>query len=208
MSYFWNNFYKNKKSRLNPSNFAKYCVKNFFTRNKSILDIGCGNGRDSFYFKKKKLIVTGVDKSKVIIEQNLSKNIYKDINFIAKDINDRSFNKIGKFHFIYARFFLHTIDKKSEKKLFNNFVKIGYKKKTKVFLEFRTIKDPLKKRGRKISSNETFTDHYRRFIEVESLIKKLKKMKNLKIINVIEKKGLARFGNENPVVCRLILKIL
>jgi hypothetical protein len=37
-------------------------------------------------------------------------------------------------------------------------------KKTIIFLEFRTIKDPLMKKGLKISRNERFFTHYRRFI--------------------------------------------
>ena len=87
-------------------------------------------------------------------------------------------------------------------------MKLGIKNKTLIFLEFRTIKDPLLKLGKKISRNETFTDHYRRFIDTKELIKKIRNNKRLKILKFIERKGLARFKKENPVVCRLILKIV
>ena len=39
-------------------------------------------------------------------------------------------------------------------------------------LEFRTTKDKLLQKGKKISNNENFTDHYRRFIDTDVLIKK------------------------------------
>ena len=57
MNYFWNSFYK-KKTIIKPSSFAKYCYNNFLVKNKKILDIGCGNGGDTFYFEKKKVDVT------------------------------------------------------------------------------------------------------------------------------------------------------
>ena len=79
------------------------------------------------------------------------------------------------------------------------------KKNSLVFLEFRTIKDPLSKKGKKISYNETFSDHYRRFIDVSELSQTLKKIK-LKITYKSTSYNFAKFGNEKPHICRLILK--
>ena len=73
-------------------------------------------------------------------------------------------------------------------------------------LEFRTDKDSLKNKGKKLSKNETFTDHYRRFINVKDLLKYFKGL-SYKVIYILEKKGLSRHKNDNPVLCRLILKI-
>ena len=205
MNYFWNSFYK-KKTIIKPSSFAKYCYNNFLVKNKKILDIGCGNGRDSFYFEKKKLVVTGIDKSKVIIKKNILNCKNKNLKFLVKDINDKSFNKLGKYEYIYARFFLHTINQKTEKKLFSNLYKLGLKNKTIILMEFRTTKDPLFQHGKRVGKYETFTDHYRRFINVKKLINFLKNSKKFSVLKMIEKKGLAKFKNDNPVVCRLILK--
>jgi acyl-[acyl-carrier-protein]-phospholipid O-acyltransferase/long-chain-fatty-acid--[acyl-carrier-protein] ligase len=43
-----------------------------------------------------------------------------------------------------------------------------------LYLEFRTIKDNLFKKGKKISQYERITDHYRRFIDPPKLIEKIK----------------------------------
>lgn len=204
MSYFWNKFYQ-KKLILIPSNFAKYCQKKILKKNKKIIDIGCGNGRDSFYFEKNSLIVTAIDKSKKIININKSINKNKNINFFNIDVNSKRFLNLGKFDFIYGRFFLHTINESSENKLLSSFKKLGYKNRTIILLEFRTIKDPLFKKGKKLDKNERFTDHYRRFIDFKEFTKKIKK-KNYTIVKMIEKKGLAKFKKEDPVVGRLILK--
>ena len=112
---------------------------------------------------------------------------------------------MGKFDYIYSRFFLHAISYKTEKKFINNLFKIS-KNKSKIFLEFRTIKDPLIKKGKKISKYERLTDHYRRFIDLESFKKSILKLNKFLIIYVIEKKGLAKFKLDNPVVARLILR--
>ena len=208
MKYFWDYYYKNKKNFSRPSNFARYCFNNFLKSEKKILDIGCGDGRDSFFFEKKKLIVFAIDKCEIIINKNLARIKNHRIKFYKKDINEEDFSDLGKFDYIYARFFLHAINYKSEKKIFKQFSKIGIKNKTLIFLEFRTINDPLMKSGKKISLNENFTDHYRRFINTKELIKRLKHSKKFKIMKFIEKKGLAKFKKENPVICRLILKLI
>ena len=207
MSFFWNNFYK-KKIIVSPSNFAKYCKSNFLSKNSKLLEIGCGNGRDSFYFEKNKLIVTAVDKSKKAIEINNKKNKNKNIKFFNININNKKFLELGKFDFIYARFFLHTINQISENKLIRNLTKLGIVKKTIILFEFRTVKDPLFNLGKKLKKNERFTDHYRRFIDVNELKKKLMKINKFKIMKIIESKGLAKFKKEDPVVCRLIIKIV
>jgi hypothetical protein len=72
-------------------------------------------------------------------------------------------------------------------------------------MEFRTTKDSLKKNGKKISNNERFTDHYRRFIDVVKFKNKLKKS-NFKIIYFKEGINLSKTRSENPHLCRIVFK--
>jgi hypothetical protein len=81
------------------------------------------------------------------------------------------------------------------------------KKNCIIMAEFRSDKDPLMKLGKKISENETYTDHYRRFINFEKFMDTLKK-RGYKIIFKKEKKGLSIVKNDNPVLCRIIFKKL
>ena len=73
-------------------------------------------------------------------------------------------------------------------------------------LEFRTDKDSLMNKGKKLSKNETFTDHYRRFINVKSIIRYFKTL-SFKLIYILEKKGFSKHKKDNPVLCRLILRV-
>ena len=71
-----------------------------------------------------------------------------------------------------------------------------------LFIETRSDKDELCGVGKKISKNEFITDHYRRFINKNDLLKKIKK--TFKIIYVKESKGFSKFNNEDPCLIRLI----
>ena len=199
---YWNSYYKKiELLNIKPSSFSKFCYNKFIktTKKKDILDIGCGNGRDTIFFFKKGLKVVGIDKSATVIKINKNKFFSKkNLFFYKKDIN--------KFDFIYLRFFLHAINLKTQKNLFKHLCNLKKKRGTLIMLEFRTDKDPLINKGKKLSKNETFTNHYRRFINVKNILKYFK-IQSFKIIYILEKKGLSKYKNDNPVLCRLILKI-
>jgi len=59
---YWNKFYE-KFNVKKASNFAKYLYKkNFISKKSKILEIGCGNGRDTFFFLKKNIKTIAIDK--------------------------------------------------------------------------------------------------------------------------------------------------
>ena len=114
-----------------------------------------------------------------------------------------NFNKItNKAFSVYSRFSLHAINKTEEKTFFNNLNKS--KKLQLLMIETRTIYDELFGKGKKISTNEYLTDHYRRFIDPKDIKKKLKK--KFKIIYYFLGKNLAKYKKENPKILRIILK--
>lgn len=203
---YWNTFYK-KKFIIEPSSFAKFVLKKFIkTKKLSLIDVGCGNGRDSFFFTKKKLNVLGVDNSKTAIISNNKNLKIKNLKFNLLSIESKKFHKIGKFDIIYSRFFLHTINKDQEVKFIKALKSLSILNKTLIMLEFRTTKDKMMQKGKKISKNENFTDHYRRYINAEKFNNKIKKMGHFKIIYFIEKKGLSNHKNDNPTLARVIMK--
>ena len=107
-----------------------------------------------------------------------------------------------KIDIIYARFFLHAINEANENK-FLNIIKKDFKDNIIIALEFRTTKDVLRKKGKKISINERLTDHYRRFIDINNFKKKLEKMK-FKILYIKSGINLSKSQNDNPHLCRIV----
>lgn len=197
-SVYWNNFYK-KFSIQKESNFAKFVIKHTI-KNKTLIDIGCGNGRDTLFFIKKNIKALGIDKSITAISRNKNKKNFKNINIF------KNYKKINqKFDYIYARFFIHTISK-GEELVFLKIMRHLSKSNSTVFLEYRTDKDTLIQKGLKISENERVYGHYRRFINVKNFCQNLKKFK-FKILYCKQSTNFSKFKNEKPHICRLILKI-
>ena len=196
---YWNKFYK-KASVQEQSKFALFAYKRIIKLKKKfkMIDVGCGNGRDTIFFIKKKIDIIGLDRSNVIRK---NKNIFKK-NFIKKNICMKNLNFKKKFDVLYARFFIHAINAKEQENFFKNVKKI-LRKRALIFLEFRTIKDPLIKKGIKISKHERYDDHYRRFIDPHEFKNKMKKM-NFKIIYKKTGINLSKTKNDNPHLCRII----
>ena len=201
---YWDRFYS-KKKKFPRSTFANFCKKKFIRnkqKNKKLIDLGCGNGRDTIFFSNK-IYSFGVDRSEEAItnlQRKYSSNI--NLNFKKGDLENLNFKTLGKFDYIYCRFLFHAINKKIQTRIFNN-LKYLMKKKCLLMVEFRTDKDPLKNFGKKISKSERYTNHYRRFINLAEFEKIIKKG-GFKIKYKTEKKGLSIFNKDNPVLARLI----
>jgi len=206
---YWNNFYKNSNIDLihAPSSFAIFCKENYIQKKSVLVEIGSGNGRDSFYFAKHGHKVHAIDLSqeavnleKKVIEQKLEDNICLiNDNFVTYD-----YNKIENIDIFYSRFTMHTINESEEIILLEKIytaLKIG----GEYFVEARTINDPLIKEGKKISQNEMYTDHYRRFLNSGDFLKKCLKL-GFELKYFTEKSGLSIYKNDDPVLLRMILK--
>ena len=200
---FWNNFYKNNLAVSRPSDFAIFILKFLKKNNSKIIDIGCGNGRDLFFFKKNKIDFIGIDLSKNAtqlikkkLENKQEKNKVFNNDFVRFDYKKNVRTKFS----IYSRFTWHTINQKNEDKFLNKISNLP--NLTYLFIETRSIKDDLCGVGKKIGKNEFVTDHYRRFINKKDLIKKLQK--SFKIIYLKESKGFSKFKKEDPCLIRVI----
>tara|TARA_A100001015_G_scaffold162173_1_gene180261 strand:- start:1880 stop:2542 length:663 start_codon:yes stop_codon:yes gene_type:complete len=208
---YWNSYY-NKQNKQKVSNFAVFVFKKFIEKKMKekpylrLLDIGCGDGRDSFYFSKKKIKTVGIDASKNAIKNNTKKIKKKNqVSFLVKDINKHSLRK--KFNLIYIRFFLHAINSKSEKKLLQLIDRIS-KKKTLIFFEYRSKADPIFKKGKKLNSSDHFYGHYRRMIDPKDFRNKLiKKLKYKSVFYKVSNKFAVK-GNDHPMICRNIFEKL
>jgi tellurite methyltransferase len=205
---FWNKFYSENIELNKPSPFAIWFSQNFLINESSILELGCGNGRDSFYLCSLNHSVCAIDASATAISNNNIKNKFNSLKFIElnmNNLNDGNNKKLyPKFNVIYSRFFLHAVSENTENEILkfcNENLNIG----DLVAHEFRTTKDSLFKSGESISSCEKYTDHYRRFIEVNTFINKLDPTV-WDTLFLTESSGLAPYKEQDPVVCRIVLK--
>ena len=187
---YWNMFYNSTPRAIdNESSFAVF-VKNFMT--KKVLELGCGNARDTFYLQKYCKEILAIDSSqntiKKLVEKQKNKIIFECID--VSNISSLTYQPT----FIYNRFFLHSIDEAAEAKLFQYISKLP--SKTIFSIECRSEKDmELPKHFGKT--------HYRRGINFKNLIYNLEEL-DYEILYSIESDNLSPFMDENPIIIRVI----
>ena len=87
MSGIWDKVYSSDSAFFgeNPSDFAQICFRDFDKYHvKKLLELGCGQGRDTIYFASNGLDVHAIDFSKVAIENLYQKIREKNISFKYK----------------------------------------------------------------------------------------------------------------------------
>ena len=196
----WDEYYKKDKAPSFPSPFALY-VANKLSTQQNILEIGCGNGRDSKFFSSKGHHVTGLDRSGEAIE--LCKNLYSSepIEFFFGAITDIAKTNKKKYDLIYSRFVIHAMSLNEELEMLTMSYRL-LNKDGQFFTECRSINDPLSRKGEILSHTERVKGHYRRFIILEEFKQRLNQV-GFVVIETIESNGLALFGKEDPVVIRV-----
>jgi len=149
----------------------------------TVLDCGCGNGRDSFRLAEI-YIVTGIDNSGYILNNHY--------NFTFLDENFVTINK-SLYNLIYSRFSFHSISN-PEQEIFLESIK------TNSYLAIETRSD--------IDSNNLEyygKTHYRNYTN-SNYLKELLLKHNFEILYFYEGKDIAIFETENPTCIRVICK--
>ena len=196
----WDEYYKKDNIPDYPSPFAEY-VANKLSNQQTILEVGCGNGRDAKFLASQGHLVTGLDRSGEAIE--LCKKLYsvESLEFFFGTITDIAKINKKKYSLIYSRFVIHAMSLNEEIKTLNMSHKL-LNKDGQFFVECRSINDPLSSKGDILSNTERIEGHYRRFIILEEFKQRLVQV-GFKIIKTIESNGLAKFGKDDPVVIRI-----
>jgi len=178
---YWNNFYmQNHKHILKPTKFAKFVRKFFKDYNFSVYDIGCGNGRDSYYLSKKWDVI-GIDNA------NFPKNKGK-AKFRKDDIKEVI--NYGRIKLIYARFFFHSIDDETVNDI------LGWACRY-VAVEVRSAND---------DKNKWTYQKHKRILRSQRKLIKMFWAKGYDIMFFKEGKGLAKYKREDPLIIRIIAK--
>jgi len=201
--FYWEEYYKEHQKPSGNSPFAEF-VNTYLDKSGNFIELGCGNGRDSFYFHENKNInILSVDQCTEEMAF-LNKNYGNEkLEFLEGDFSNLQIEE-NKYDYIYSRFTLHAVDEMSENRTLG-WIEDSLSQKGLFFLEARSIKDELFGEGNRVGKNEYFTDHYRRFLDFKTIKDKIEKT-GLNIVYSIESKGLAIYKNEDPTVIRIIAK--
>jgi len=132
----------NVSEDIKPSQTISLIWKNFLSGG-SILDLGCGQGRDSLFLAKNDFLVTAIDSSEVAINQiKVKKNEFSfdNLELICGDISDFKIEN-GKYDAIICRNVLNFLDKEKALKIINN-IKTNSKNGAYIVIDVFTKDDP------------------------------------------------------------------
>ncbi len=204
---YWNRYYKDIiDHKVVPSDFARL-VETKLERNSHIMELGCGNGRDSLYFLSQGHNVIAVDGADAAIDM-LNEVTKEDTNalFVCDDFVKCQTLYQMKYDCIYSRFTLHAITEEQENELLSN-VKQALIDGGLLCIEARTIHDEIYGKGKKVEHNAFYyNDHYRRFIDIAEFEDKLKK-NGFKILSIEESAGFSKTEESDPVLMRCIASL-
>ena len=151
----WDKKWSKITELLPPTDFAKKSFSLIKNNNfRTLLDRGCGDGKDSIYFAQKGLSVTAVDfssKAIEILKSECKKRNIISIKPVIADIEKIDFD-LNSFDIIFANLSLHYFSDESTTSIFTNLYKIlktgGY-----LFINCKSVHDSLFGQGKKIEKD-------------------------------------------------------
>lgn len=192
---YWDQFYLSNQLEREPSSFAKHVQGRFVKGGMDVLELGCGNGRDSLFFAQKNARVTALDLSSKSIE-GLAGMGARNVEFRNQDFS--SLDNFSQQDCVYSRFTMHSIDEETERRVFEQLPNVlkagGY-----FVMEARSTKDE--------TLEKVFgKDHFRRYLDFEETVEKLGKL-GFSFEEKIESQGLAPYKEEDPFLIRIVAKL-
>ena len=201
---YWNEFYRRDFVHV-PSQFCVF-VSTYINANSTLVELGCGNGRDSHFFSNMNFSVIGIDLSLSAIETSIANSdSNRDIKFLCVDISEENISEeisqaMGSRRdtadvCFYSRFVIHSIDEQQQTSFMlglKNLMKRG----DRIFFEFRSKEDE--------ETEKVYGNHYRRYVDTELFIKELIDIVGVEILYSITGRGMAMYKDEDPSVSRII----
>lgn len=207
---YWDNFYLKTENLSQPSTFAIDILEKVNLSNSILIDLGCGTGKDTFYFLRNNVNAIGIDGSKEVIKNNLKKmdNNSNELHFYCLDLSDSEevkkffseFNRLATEEnstlVFYNRFFMHSITEEVEDIVLNNINNI-ITSPCKVICEFRTKEDS--------ELDKVYNNHYRRYIDTDKFIRKILNLE-FKLLSFKKGRGYSKYEDEDPFLARIIFE--
>ncbi len=204
---YWNEYYSKNRQNKQPSLFAQHIFENYVGDGKTtLIELGCGNGRDSIYFAKNGINVFAVDQAHE--EINFLENRFSSINNLEFKSGDfTNLKDDRKYEIVYSRFTLHSINSTEQ----NRVLSWAYDKLNKNGLfcvEVRGQKNNLYQKGEPVANDpDAFIhdNHYRRFLEFNAFCNELLEV-GFTLEYSKEAKGFAPFNHTDETFIRVIAR--
>ena len=200
---YWDEYYAARATtrRPLPSQFATF-VAGELDRPHHVIELGCGNGRDSIFFSSFGHEVTGVDGSASAVKacSDLASALGESATFLQSAIDDpglaERLRKVEGPHALYARFFIHAITDEEEQS-FLDLAAAVTSPGDLLAVEYRTIRD-------QVGAKETEA-HYRRFV-LPATFQARALERGFEVTYAIEGFGFAKYRHDDAYVARTLFR--
>lgn len=206
---YWANFYARNELAAGSTFFEAMSKRDGLPR--TVIDIGCGDGRDTFAFARAGFRAIGIDRSHVGIrhagEKAVKGGLESSLSFLAVDVADvatlrsaiseaRRIANGGPLLY-YLRFFLHSIPQEIQDGLMAAISDLS--RAGDVFAaEFRTEEDA--------DTPKVYGGHYRRYQNGRAFGEMLRDTHGFAVLYEEEGAGLSPYKGEDPVLYRIVAK--
>lgn len=195
----WDCYYSGTTGVVEPTPFALDVVKSIGP-GRRILEVGCGNGRDTGYLSSLGHDVIALDVSSAAVDL-CRRRLGSAADVRLGSITDHAADLAGSRDVLYGRFVLHAMTETEEQELWAGASQV-LRPQGEAYVECRSINDPLARHGEVLSPTERLHGHYRRFIVLGELRQRMEAA-GFEIREAVEGRGLAAHGDEDPVVLRV-----
>lgn len=199
---YWNGYYAAKTGPAQPSDFARF-VSVYLQPGQKLIDLGCGEGRDSLHFQSLGLRVSAVDSAREAIRLLDGQN--RPIFAVCDDFVRAKALFCVDYAYAYARWVIHAVGRGQQREMIGN-VQQSLSPGGLFFIEVRTVNDPKYGRGTALEPDAFFYDgHYRRFIRPDELVRDLEEAGFI-IDRREESDQFSVVGDDRPSLLRLIAR--
>ena len=196
---YWQSVYSTSKVPTFPSQFSVFVQSWLGTTDANIIEVGCGNGRDSRFFHQLGHRVTSADQ--VICDElqrfAMARHDFAAVETSIVDAVDSLKHAVDFSQpvVLYSRFFQHAISASDQWAMLTSLAKVLHKD-SMMFFEFRLDGDA-------DTPKEFGTSHFRRFQSADEFKATLAET-GFECIYSCEGHGYARYKSEDPHVGRFV----
>ena len=192
----WAKYYASLAQRPPPSSFARHVAAKLDGPTR-LVELGCGDGRDSVHFAAQGHGVLGIDRCAEAIARATSRG--GSARFVEAELpieapRMRAHLHSGQPVLVYARFFLHALPEETAARLLTDLAAL-LGPGARLALEYRTLADA--------DLPKIHPPHYRRFVDPAALQATLDHL-GFSVTEATEGQGLSPHGGEDPVLGRVI----
>ena len=202
----WEQFYRDHRIQ-GVSPFAEFIARRF-PETGTIIEFGCGSGRDSFFFASRGWSVLAADRSTQAIRRADEKRAAAGGRRVAFRVVDASsagaverflkqaaLDSVDGHLLVYLRFFLHAVTAGVEDTLLSTLVE-QLDRPFRLCAEFRTARDA--------ELSKAYDDHDRRYIDEHTFAEMLPSRWGFEVEHLEARTGLSPYLDEDPHLARVI----